>query len=211
MNTKERLKRLEEAVFGIKSKEIKKGNYIRINDILFRCYEEKNALCVAINNLSEDIVKESAKDKLNPKCIKENRIMFNSNIIDGEYGTSIVRRLLQGFEIKYLDVSKLNKVFGNDYVRLLKKEEVEELGSELHKSVDSWYWTMTFRNYDSDNWAYVFRVCGSSYPGHLDHSWVDNAYAVRPVISLKSKVLESGDGSLKNPFMLSKDKVIKSV
>ena len=202
MNTKERLKRLEEAVFGFESKELKKGDYIDIAGIMFRCYNEKELLCVTVNNLNEEIVKESTKNKVNLKCINENCIMFNSNIIDGEYGSSSIRKLLQGFENKYLDTTKLNKVFGSDYVRLLKKEEVEQLDSELHKSVDLWYWTMTYYRHDSDNWALVFSVGGSAYPGYLSNRYVNNSYAVRPVISLKSSVLKSGDGSLNNPFKL---------
>lgn len=204
MNIKESTKRLEE-VFGTKSKEIKKGDYVDISGILFRCYDEENNLCVAVNNLAEDVLRESGKNRINSKCINGNGIMFNSNIIDGEYGTSVIRKLLQGFENKYLDISKLNKVFGNDYVRLLRKEEVEKLDSELHKSVDSWYWTMTYHNHDSDNWANVFGVRGSSNPGRLDWSYVHSTRGVRPVVSLKSSVLKSGDGSLKNPFKLLKD------
>lgn len=131
--------------------------------------------------------------------------MFNSNVIDGEYGTSIVRKLLQSFEIKYLDTSKLNKVYGKDYVRLLKKEEIEELGEELHKSIDNWYWTMTKRSDDSDTYAYVFFVSGSSNPGRLYAGNVRNSIVVRPVISLKSNVQLTGDGSKDNPYLIESE------
>lgn len=198
----ERLKKLEEAVFG-KTNTLKKGDYVEISGISFRCYNEKERLCTTIEELSEEVIQNSAKGKVNMKCVKGNKVMFNSNVIDGEYGTSIIRKVLQGFENKYLDTTKLNKVFGKDYVRLLNKEEIEELGEELNESINNWYWTMSYRFSDSDNWALVFFVYGSSNPGHLNGTTVNTSYVVRPVVSLKSDVLLTGEGSKENPYKLN--------
>ena len=186
-----------------KEKELKKGDYVEINNILFRCYNEKQRLCTTVEELNEEVVHNCAKGKLNMKCVKENRVMFDSNVINGEYGISVIRKVLQSFEEKYLDNSKLNKVYGKDRVRLLKKEEIEELGEELHKSVNIWYWTMTYSHSDSDNWAIVFEVGGSSDPGYLDWKSVNSTYGVRPVISLKSDVLLTGDGSKERPYEIA--------
>ena len=102
-------------------KKLIKGSYIKISGILFRCYNEEKSLCTTVEELSEEIVQNSDKNKINKKCVKNNRVMFNSNVIDGNYKTSVIRKLLKGFEEKYLDTSKLNKVYRKDYVRLLKK------------------------------------------------------------------------------------------
>ena len=132
--------------------------------------------------------------------------MFNSNVIDGEYGSSVIRKVLQGFEKKYLDTSKLRNVYGKDSVRLLKKEEIAELGEELHRSIEHWYWTMSYRSSDSDTWANVFIVCGSVYPGRLDSAYVlSTDGVVRPVVSLKSNVLLTGDGSKENPYLIKSE------
>ncbi len=186
-------------------RKLKKGDFIKINNILFRCYNEEKLLCTTVEELSEEIVQNSAYHMINQKCIKGNRIMFNSNVIDGEYGSSVIRKLLQNFENKYLNTSKLNKVFGKDHVRLLKKEEIEELGEELHKSIDNWYWTMTYSSSDTDNWALVFFVLGSGNPGYLNANLVSNSSVVRPVVSLKSDAFMSGDGSKNNPYLIESE------
>lgn len=186
----------------IEEKKLIKGNYVKISGILFRCFEEKNRLCTTVEELSEEVVQNSAYHTTNKKCVDGNEVMFNSNVIDGEYGSSVIRKLLQGFEIKYLDTSKLNKVFGKDYVRLLRKEEIETLGEELHKSIDNWYWTMTRYTDGSDIYAIVFAVSGSSNPGYLSAFNVNVSSVVRPVVSLKSDVLLTGDGTLEKPFEL---------
>ena len=169
---------------------------------MFGCYNEEKLLCVAVEELSEEVVQNSAYHTINKKCIKGNKVMFNSNVIDGEYGTSVIRKLLQNFEIKYLDASKLNKVYGKDYVRLLKEEEIETLGEEFHKSTDDWYWTMS-PYYWSGSGAYVFVVGDSGYPGFLTYTNVYFSSVVRPVVSLKSDVLLTGDGSKDNPYLIN--------
>lgn len=183
-------------------KKLKKGDFIEISGIMFGCYNEEKLLCVAVEELSEEVVQNSAYHTINKKCIKGNKVMFNSNVIDGEYGTSVIRKLLQNFEIKYLDASKLNKVYGKDYVRLLKEEEIETLGEEFHKSTDDWYWTMS-PYYWYGSGAYVFVVGGSGTPGGLTRAHVHNSFVVRPVVSLKSDVLLTGDGSKDNPYLIN--------
>lgn len=184
-------------------KKLKKGDFLEINGITFRCFEEKNRLCTTVKELSEEVVQNLTYHTINKKCVDGNKVMFNSNVIDGEYGSSVVRKLLQGFESKYLDASKLNKVFGKDSVRLLKKEEIEQLGEELHKSIDNWYWTMTSNTEENDFYARVFIVGGSGYPGHLYYAYVNGSGVVRPVVSLKSSVLITGDGSKENPYKIN--------
>ena len=57
------------------------------------------------------------------------------------------------------------------------------------------WWTLTPAKYD--NGAYVWRVGAS---GGLYYSLVNNSYAVRPVISLKSVIMVSGKGTTSNPY-----------
>lgn len=53
----------------------------------------------------------------------------------------------------------------------------------------------------SGGYADIFYLFGSDYPGYTSNNNVTNAFAVRPVISLKSNVFwKSGDGSADNPF-----------
>lgn len=53
----------------------------------------------------------------------------------------------------------------------------------------------------SGGYADIFYLFGSDYPGYTSNNNVTNAFAVRPVISLKSNVFwKSGDGSADNSF-----------
>ena len=58
---------------------------------------------------------------------------------------------------------------------------------------------------NSNIWAYVFHVRGSgSYPGYLSNDTVNDAYVVRPVVSLKAEVeVTGGDGSANDPYIVS--------
>ena len=58
-------------------KKLIKGSYIKISGILFRCYNEEKSLCTTVEELSEEIVQNSDKNKINKKCVKNNRVMFN--------------------------------------------------------------------------------------------------------------------------------------
>ena len=69
----------------------------------------------------------------------------------------------------------------------------------------TWWWLLSPRDW-YDSRAYVFYVYGSSYPGRLSYYNVNNAYGVRPVISLRSGVLwSSGDGSSGSPYEIVYD------
>ena len=61
------------------------------------------------------------------------------------------------------------------------------------------WWTMS--PFNGGDFAGMFNVGGSAGTGSLGYDWVDGAYGVRPVISLKSCVLASGgDGTASNPY-----------
>ena len=55
---------------------------------------------------------------------------------------------------------------------------------------------LTYYNwYSGNSWAIVFVVGGSGDPGRLNGSYVNSAYVVRPVVSLKKEVVVTeGDG-----------------
>ena len=66
----------------------------------------------------------------------------------------------------------------------------------------TWWWLLSPYRWDG-SFAYVFRVYGSSYPGILNFSRVNNTYGVRPAVSLKSCVKTSGgDGSANAPYTI---------
>jgi len=68
-----------------------------------------------------------------------------------------------------------------------------------------WWWTMSPYNwYRGNSWAIVFVVGGSGDPGRLNGSYVNSAYVVRPVVSLKKEVVVTeGDGSSSLPYQVS--------
>ncbi len=197
MTIEERLTRLEKVVF----RKVKKNDYVKIKDILYRCFDEDKQLLTTIDVLSEDILNSITEDV---RVVKNNGIMYNNDILNGNWEDSIPRRILNhAFLDNYLEEINLNKM-SEDYVRLLTKEEVEKLESEFH-NVSKRYWTMTFKNYDSDNWAYVFAVYGSSDPGYLNRDYVSWSYpGVRPVICLKSGIQLSGAGTKEEPYEIIK-------
>lgn len=197
MTIEERLNRLEQKVF----KKIKKNDYIKTKEILYRCFDEDNQLLTTVDVLSSDVLNQITEDV---RVVKNNGIMYNNDILNGNWEDSIPRRILNNaFLDNYLEEDILNKM-NNDYVRLLAKEEVETLDSNFH-NVSKCYWTMTFKDYDSDNWARVFGVYGSSLPGRLS-SWSvgSTAPGVRPVICLKSDVQFSGEGTKDSPYEIIK-------
>lgn len=149
-----------------------------INGIEWKCYKKENGkdYLTTSDVLSEDIVKEIVDNQMNRY---ENSIRYNTNVIDSSWENSIPRKVLNDkFKEKYL-----NDIEIEEEVRLLTKEEVKNLDKEFH-DVSDWYWTMT-EDAPSSNYAYVFFVGGSTFPGYLSYSSVHNTNAVRPVISLK--------------------------
>ena len=179
----------------IMSPKLKKGDYVEISGILFRCYNEEKSLCTTVKELSEEVIKNIIDGK---RLSKENKVRYNNDVTDDSWENSVIRRILNNkFKEKYL-----NNIEIDGEVRLLTKEEVEKMDSEFH-SVSDWYWTMTSNTDENDFYAYVFVVGGSSNPGRLDYYWVDYTYVVRPVVSLKSDVLLTGDGSKDNPYLIN--------
>ena len=70
-------------------------------------------------------------------------------------------------------------------------------------STGSTFWWLLSPAYWYDSVALVFRVLGSSGPGSFNRNSVNNAYGVRPAISLKSCTLYStGNGSASDPYTI---------
>ena len=115
---------------------------------------------------------------------------------------SYIQKVLNTRFLSDLDINDLNQMktilelngerrIVEDYVRLLTYEDAKDLPLEIIKTKRLWgYWTMSPSYLNSNN-AYVFVVGGSTRPGGLSYYRVDNMYAVRPVISLKSNNLKS--------------------
>ena len=135
---------------------------------------------------------------------------------------SYIQKVLNTRFLNYLDKNDLNQMkttlelngerrIVEDYVRLLTYEEAKDLPLEIRKTERDWgYWTMSPYSF-SGSYAGVFNVGGSDYPGYLDGYYVDDSYAVRPVISLKSNNLISTNTQA-SPLItnqLSREEIIK--
>ena len=67
---------------------------------------------------------------------------------------------------------------------------------------DTWWWLLS-PYYWNGSYANVFSVYGSSYPGYLNGTNVNDTGGVRPAVSLKSCVKTSGgDGSANSPYTI---------
>lgn len=200
----ERLSKLEEAVFGKSNVKIKKYDYVRMAGIDWICYKviNDNIFLTTVKELSEEIINEIIDGK---RLANGKYVRYNNDVTDDTWKNSVIRRILNNKFLEKLPKNKLN-LMKKDYVRLLKKKEVEELDGDLHIQSDEWYWTMTSNTDENDFYASVFRVGGSSYPGYLDYFGVHGTLVVRPVVSLKSNVLVTGDGSKDNPYLIESEK-----
>ena len=113
-------------------------------------------------------------------------VRYNSDIRNNRYEDSYIFKVLNGAfkddKLKGLDI------VGN--VRLLTKTEVEELDNE-HRNINKYYWTMTpYNNMDELKFgtrAYVFVVNSN---GCLNDWGVNDAFGLRPVITLKTDELK---------------------
>ncbi len=101
-------------------------------------------------------------------------------------------------------------------IALMTVDEIAYAGGMYGSNSDVWFytnssntsstgtlkwWTMSPYYWYSGGYADIFYLFGSDYPGYTSNNNVTNAFAVRPVISLKSNVFwKSGDGSADNPF-----------
>ena len=201
----ERLSKLEEAVFGKSNVKIKKYDYVRMAGIDWICYKviNDNIFLTTVKELSEEIINEIIDGK---RLANGKYVRYNNDVTDDTWKNSVIRRILNNKFLEKLPKDKLN-LMKKDYVRLLKKKEVEEFAGDLHIQSDEWYWTMTSNTNENDFYAYVFFVYGSSNPGYLNYTNVNNSVVVvRPVVSLKSNVLVTGDGSKDNPYLIESEK-----
>lgn len=159
--------------------------------------DEKEKLLFMKDGIPADQVK---KYFTNEQMVdSDNDVRFNKDYTNPWWRDSYIRQVLNTKFLEDLDLEDLNvmettvelngeKVTTKDYIRLITKEEVENLHLEIRKTNRQYgYWTIT-PYYWSGSHAYVFAVYGSSYPGNLNANYVYNSYVVRPVISLKSDI-----------------------
>lgn len=113
-------------------------------------------------------------------------VRYNSDIRNNRYEDSYIYKILNSVykEDKYKNLS----VIGN--VRLLTKEEVENLDEE-YKNIGKYYWTMTtYNNMNELEYGKGASMLFACDNGRLSWCWVNNAYGVRPVITLNIDELE---------------------
>lgn len=159
--------------------------------------DEKEKLLFMKDGIPADQVK---KYFTNEQMVdSDNDVRFNKDYTNPWWRDSYIRQVLNTKFLEDLDLEDLNvmestvelngeKVTTKDYIRLITKEEVENLHLEIRKTNRQYgYWTIT-PYYWSGSLANVFAVCGSSYPGYLYANYVSYSYVVRPVISLKSDI-----------------------
>ena len=109
------------------------------------------------------------------------------------------------------EISYAGGIYGNYnanawYFRNAKEGTLATSSSSTDASYSStgptWWWLLS-PGYWIGSDAYVFYVYGSSRPGRLSDDGVNNAYGVRPAVSLKSCVKTSGgDGSADSPYTI---------
>ncbi len=157
--------------------------------------DEKEKLLFMKDGIPADQVK---KYFTNEQMVdSDNDVRFNKDYTNPWWRDSYIRQVLNTKFLEDLDMSELNvmettvelndeKVNTKDYVRLITKEEAENLHLEIRKTNRQYgYWTMS-PYYGSS--AAVFAVYGFGAPGHLDFLGVHSSGVVRPVISLKSDI-----------------------
>lgn len=181
------LKLLKEDLSNIDSEKVKKKyDEITISDntyFVLKIDEEKHEVTYCMKDvLSRDEILKYFTDPWyqdsSDYCVR-----YNSDIRNNKFEDSYVYKVLNSS-------FKEDKLAGLDVVgdiRLLTKEEVEELDEE-HRNINKWYWTMTPYNdmekLEFGSYANVFRVYSG---GRLYNGWVGNEYGVRPVFTLKAE------------------------
>mgnify|MGYP007083083103 FL=1 len=105
-------------------------------------------------------------------------------------------------------------------IALMTADEVSFAGGVYLKNAETWYyynsangsstgstlWWLLSPNGWYGSGASVFIVFGSSLPGYLSNSGVNDTYGVRPVISIKGENLwKSGDGTASSPYEIITD------
>lgn len=136
---------------------------------------------VAVDILSIEIVDEIVEDKRYLDSGFD--IIYNNDIFDSSWENSFVRKILNDkFKSNYLDNLSLD-----GEVRLLTKEEAENLPDDLKETSRYGYWTMSpYYFIATDSYAGVFLVSSN---GQLDNNWVSSTYGVRPVIKVRKECL----------------------
>lgn len=113
-------------------------------------------------------------------------VRYNSDIRNNRYEDSYIYKVLNSTykEDKYKDLN----IIGD--VRLLTKEEVENLDEE-YKNIGKYYWTMTtYNNINELEYGKGASMLFACDNGRLSWCWVNNSYGVRPVITLNTDELE---------------------
>ena len=181
------LKLLKEDLSNIDSEKVKKKyDEITISDntyFVLKIDEEKHEVTYCMKDvLSRDEILKYFTDPWyqdsSDYCVR-----YNSDIRNNKFEDSYVYKVLNSS-------FKEDKLAGLDVVgdiRLLTKEEVEELDEE-HRNINKWYWTMTpyndMKKLEFGSYASVFRVLSS---GYLNNGYVDGTSGVRPVFTLKAE------------------------
>ena len=182
------LKLLKEDLSNIDSEKVKKKyDEITISDntyFVLKIDEEKHEVTYCMKDvLSRDEILKYFTDPWyqdsSDYCVR-----YNSDIRNNKFEDSYVYKVLNSS-------FKEDKLAGLDVVgdiRLLTKEEVEELDEE-HRNINKWYWTMTPYNDMNElkdgTLAVVFYVNSN---GNLNITSVDWAGGgVRPVFTLRTE------------------------
>lgn len=132
---------------------------------------------VAVDILSKEIINEIVEDKRYLDSSYD--VMYSNDVLDNSWENSFVRKILNDeFKSNYLDNLSLD-----GEVRLLTKEEAEDLPDDLKETSRYGYWTMS-PYYFGGSYAYVFRVYSG---GSLGNVSVLSTFGVRPVITLKTE------------------------
>ena len=180
------LKLLKEDLSNIDEKEKKKydeisiaGNTYFVLDV--NAEEHKITYCMKDVLSREEMLKyftDPWYQDSSDYCVR-----YNSDIRNNKFEDSYVYKVLNSS-------FKEDKLAGLDVVgdiRLLTKEEVEELDEE-HRNINKWYWTMT--PYNDMKKLEFGSYAGVSYvnsTGNLGNWYVISSYGVRPVFTLKTE------------------------
>ena len=103
----ERLKKLEEAVFGKTNTKIKKYDYVRMGGIDWICYKviNDNTFLTTVKELSEEIINEIIDEK---RLANGKYVRYNNDVTDDTWKNSVIRRILNNKFLEKLPKDKLN-------------------------------------------------------------------------------------------------------
>ena len=180
------IKLLKEDLSNIDEKEKKKYDEITIGGNTYfvldvNAEEHKVTYC-----MKDVLSREEMLKRFTDKWYQDSSdycVRYNSDIRNNKFEDSYIYKVLNSTFKK--DKLKNLDVVGD--VRLLTKEEVEELDEE-HRNINRYYWTMTpyndMKKLEFGSYACVFRVYSS---GDLGSGFVNGTRGVRPVFTLKTE------------------------